>query len=541
MHYCIGDFTLHPLTNKVVIGNEDKPIRQKTLQLLVYLLEHQDAIHSKQQLLDAIWQSAGAQEHVLFQSINEIRAIFKPLEVVKTFPRQGYQWIYPYSKVETVTKTSHEIPTQKKNRYAIFALLTICLAVFSALFLSSWQVDRQQPNDTAGSALNSPIMSRELVVLPVENTVSDKSLAWVRLGGMDIMIKQLQAQNKFAVLDVEDVMMTLARGNSFDLNNVEQQARMIRTNVGEAVTLQTKLLGAPMQYQLHYRLVGRYQQKQNIIYADTVDQLWPQLVTQILHHYQEPQTATDFNEQYADHHLLQAMEHFHRQDFDKAEQYFNVLHDQRPSSVIAMRYLVKLLRFRSAYEQAEELASKALIEAERQGKMREYSRIVFQQGVIASSQLQFEKANKYFEQSRALADKYGDKLYVAFSHTEIARLLAIKGYYSQAEALYLEALKYHESFRCPYGQVANLHALAELQWQVKDKLQTNDYFVEAMAVAKQNNLKVEQVFLLLSLKTHTVTQEDKQQITDTINALIETLPNDNIRKYLTGILENKQV
>ena len=76
MKYQIGDFRLDPQTNIVSGPNGEQAVRPKTLQLLLFFIENSDNIHSKQTLLDEVWASAGAQEHVLFQSINEIRGFF---------------------------------------------------------------------------------------------------------------------------------------------------------------------------------------------------------------------------------------------------------------------------------------------------------------------------------------------------------------------------------------------------------------------------------------------------------------------------------
>lgn len=528
-HYVIGDFKVIPLTNTVETPSGEKSIRPKSLQLLIFLLEQQDAIHSKQTLLDAVWQSAGAQEHVLFQSINEIRAIFKPLDVIKTFPRQGYQWVQPVqSMLIQPSITSNQFKMPKYTMLLGVVFLSLLAAVFG------WQ---QMADNESEVAAHSSTLSRELVVLPVINMIEDKNHAWVRLGAMDIIIKRLQAQRKFAVLDVEDVMMALARGDSFDLQNLDQQARSVRSNVGEAVTLQLKLLGSPMEYQLHYSLVGRYQQKQNIIYGETTDQLWQVLVDEILQHYQEPQSLIDFKQQYLDHQLLQAMEYYHRGQYEQAENYFNVVIDQQPKLVIAQRYLLKLLGYRAAFEQAEQVAQNALELAKKQDDMRELLRITFELGVIASRQQNFAKANTLLQHARELAALHNDKLYLAFAHTELAQIMVKQKNYAQAESLFKQALIYHESFDCPYGQVTNLHSLARLNSVQLRHQAASDYYRKAIELASINELKLEQVHLLLSQLRFSQYDGSAQEIAEKIQALLVDIPNQEIQKQVEEILD----
>lgn len=67
---------------------------------------------------------------------------------------------------------------------------------------------------------------------------------------------------------------------------IEQQSYAIQTLIGEAVVLHSKLLDSPMEYQLHYSLVGCFQIKQGLLFAETVSQLLDKLTSDILVFYQ---------------------------------------------------------------------------------------------------------------------------------------------------------------------------------------------------------------------------------------------------------------
>tara|TARA_B110001454_G_scaffold20346_1_gene19191 strand:+ start:8821 stop:9075 length:255 start_codon:yes stop_codon:yes gene_type:complete len=59
-----------------MLSHTDKPeqtLRHKVAGLLQYLIEHQDRIVSKEELLEALWQHGDYRENSLTQSIRELR------------------------------------------------------------------------------------------------------------------------------------------------------------------------------------------------------------------------------------------------------------------------------------------------------------------------------------------------------------------------------------------------------------------------------------------------------------------------------------
>lgn len=536
MNYQIKDFQLFSTENKLVNQQGEQLIRPKTMQLLLFFIQNPHKTFSKQALLDAVWQSAGAQEHVLFQSINEIRALFKPLDVIQTFPRQGYMWLQEVEKIapSTVNKVN---PQSTKLTSVLFPLLAIIILISFTWFTMNHSqtknttlIEASTKTQTSDNSI-VPLPSRELVVLPVQNLLQDDHQAWIRLGAMDLIIKRLQSQQQLFVLDVEDVLRALSSGDSFDVANIEQQDLVMRSHLGEIVTLHTKLLGSPMEYQLHYSLMGRYQVKQGIVFAETLDILWGKLVEDVMNFYQtsQKQSLVNLTQQMADHSFLQAMELYYRGDYQSAKDYFSVMLKSTPEHLMGQRYLVKTLVALNQYQQAKLLAEKAMGLAKSKNNIKEHSRLLFELGVIASQQKDFQKADLLLNQAKEQAKTSGDDLYTAFAYSQLGGNLENQQQFKKAAAMYETALHYHQSFQCPYGQIHNLDSLGRVALLLNSTHEAEQYFNQALKLASEKGLYYEHIYLLFGQLMRVNSTAEKQQLILKLEQLIGKLKSKEVR------------
>ena len=550
MDYQVESFLIIPNKNLIVCEGIEHSIRPKTLALLLFFIQHKDDITSKQELLDQVWQSAGAKEHVLFQSIKEIRSIFSGLTVIKTHPNVGYQWLVEVAEVApaaATTPATPTIPTKKNNKYTTYGLFAFmaCIALFAVIFLInpniiSGKLPLAKAPELKVSVEKLQKPSREIVVLPIENHIADSSHDWVSLGAMDMMINELTSKQLFAVIPSEDVMMVLARSDSFDITDIEQKSQLVRSQIGEAVTLHSKLLGTPMEYQLHFSLVGRHQIKQGIIFANKIPALLEKLTAQVMQHYQLPyeEARIPIKEQVANHNFLKAMELFHRQDFKSAIHHLATVLETKSNNLEGQRYLLKAHIATSNFSEALIIGERALVMAEKQQNMQEVARITFELGVLASLTAQPDKAHKLLSKSRQLANQYGDKLYTAFSYTELGHLLRDKKQFEQAEFLYQTAFDYHVGFACPYGQITNLTALATLYQQQNMFTQAKKKLEEAIVIADTNTLVFEHSYLLVNKIQLFSKNPEREQWFLQAKSLIETLDNSPIKQQLLMALHD---
>jgi len=67
------------------------PLHDKASQLLTLLLKDSDKVHSKADILEAVWPDTYVSDQVVFQNISHLRALFGS-EAIRTFVKKGYQW-----------------------------------------------------------------------------------------------------------------------------------------------------------------------------------------------------------------------------------------------------------------------------------------------------------------------------------------------------------------------------------------------------------------------------------------------------------------
>ncbi|WP_105170095.1 winged helix-turn-helix domain-containing protein [Pseudoalteromonas sp. T1lg23B] len=94
----------------LILTNNGKvfSLNEKPAKLLALLLTNAEHIHSKDEILEAVWPGREVTNQVVFQSIGHLRALFGD-DAIKTFSRKGYQWQLPLSEV-TDDEVKHEAP-----------------------------------------------------------------------------------------------------------------------------------------------------------------------------------------------------------------------------------------------------------------------------------------------------------------------------------------------------------------------------------------------------------------------------------------------
>jgi len=100
LRYTFADIELNLTAGIIIKAGEKINVRAKTLLVLTYLIHHPKDIVTKKTLIEKIWYDVVVQEQVLVQSIKEIRDMLGS-EVIKTYPRMGYQWTVEFTSITT--------------------------------------------------------------------------------------------------------------------------------------------------------------------------------------------------------------------------------------------------------------------------------------------------------------------------------------------------------------------------------------------------------------------------------------------------------
>lgn len=93
----IAGLEIDPMEGLVRVEGKQQRLRQKTVQVLLYLAEHRERVVSKEELLDRIWGGASVTEDSLVQCVTDIRKALgdsaKEPRWVRTIPKVGYRYI----------------------------------------------------------------------------------------------------------------------------------------------------------------------------------------------------------------------------------------------------------------------------------------------------------------------------------------------------------------------------------------------------------------------------------------------------------------
>src|SRR5574337_1643233 len=95
--YRFGRFTLETGDRRLSADGQEIYLRPKTYETLLYLLERQGHLVTKDELLDAVWADAEVTEDVLTHCVKEVRAALgdevRNPHFLRTLPRLGYEFI----------------------------------------------------------------------------------------------------------------------------------------------------------------------------------------------------------------------------------------------------------------------------------------------------------------------------------------------------------------------------------------------------------------------------------------------------------------
>jgi len=136
--YVFRQFLLEPSEHRLTRNGEEVPLRPKTFEVLVYLVEHYDHRVTKEELLAAIWPDVFVTDKVLRNSIWEIREALKRTGeedgFIKTIPKVGYQFVGDVKEIPAEINGTKPKPLIAIIGAVCFALLAFFLWYFGLLF-----------------------------------------------------------------------------------------------------------------------------------------------------------------------------------------------------------------------------------------------------------------------------------------------------------------------------------------------------------------------------------------------------------------------
>ncbi|MDQ2075910.1 winged helix-turn-helix domain-containing protein [Marinimicrobium sp. ABcell2] len=444
--YHTASAAIHPDRHMVEIGGVQTRVRPKTFQLLLLFLAHPKQTLSKQYLLDTVWDDVSVDEQVLFQSVREIRQLFKDNDLIKTYPRKGYAWMADVHLQEKRKVRS------KLHIWRLASLFVLSLSLFTALIYTYAR--------PTSSGLEGPVL-----VLPVKNRIADNNHNWVPLGGMDHLIALLSVHQTIPVSGTESVLQAM-RHAGLERDYLSADLTRLQAQTGAALVVESELAGYVEDYRLNYRLYFGPSIKRGTVLAATVEQALAELSKIVARQTgQAPAAlATQIDSNFSHELMFRAFEQWDQGEHRAAANLLRSLVDLEPGNLVAHRLLGELWIHLGDTDVAAELLERALHYSQTLTVPNgaETGRLAYWLARASAEQGENEVALDLLHLADTASAEQDDWLYLAYNAQLLGRLKQKGGHHSEAEQAIRAAIRYHQRIRCPLGEAQARLQLAEL-------------------------------------------------------------------------------
>lgn len=262
-------------------------LRSKTAQLLELFLNHPNQVLEREYLLERIWSEVHVGDHVLSETMRELRAELKDNarrpQFIKTIPKRGYQWIYP-NVVKTGDPQLLQAPPQ--NRLGAVAeekaqpfkrkpwLLGMASLLTVGLLVVAFAYQRSVADETATEAtlVDRPqaiTATKRLAIAPFSDGKPDTT--WFDSGLHDLLIVSLSGQS---ALDIPGAANMKAHLKRWHAQGKDWDEVSFANAGGFTDVLQLQLPESPDAGSFSYRLhdgAGNLRQKGALTGANAAD------------------------------------------------------------------------------------------------------------------------------------------------------------------------------------------------------------------------------------------------------------------------------
>lgn len=237
--YRFGNVKVDLSRSCLLLKGEEKHLRQKAFQVLVYLLENRERLVSKDELFAEIWHETAVTDDVLVQCVKEIRRVtgddsHNP-RFIKTVPKAGYRFIGELDAyVEEFTKVEVEIeevfdnqplaqtkPDFFRNYRLLFPIL-LTVILLSAIGLYYFGRSNQAKSEVRLPAIEG---KKTIAVMFFENKSNTKELEWLREGLTDMLISDLSRSEKLTVLS-RPALQNFLENRGFEKVNFDESVEV---------------------------------------------------------------------------------------------------------------------------------------------------------------------------------------------------------------------------------------------------------------------------------------------------------------------------
>lgn len=440
----------NPDTGEVTIGDTTKTLRPKTFQLAQYLASHANDVVSKEAILSAVWPDSVVEDQAVFQSVNEIRKAFVPLDVIQTYPRRGYAWLIdcpppdfePEPSLDDAPNAQYVSKKASPSQWRL-SMAALFIAAIAAVLVAllSWQ------DGSDNKADHNTIAHHALLVLPFDTSHLTAEMRWLRFGAMDAVIQQFNDKSDLTVFQPDDTLDILTRREQ------EQTTPDDLFGVsGASLIVDGKFSGVPGEYTLMYTIFERQNRQHGVLHGKTTGQLLTGLVAELQSRLKlSPSNhSISFEKQFNNTLMFNAMQLMAVGDITSAASFFQSAIVAMPEQPDAYYWLARVRLLEANLNDALESVNRLLSLDNIHRNDTLFSRARY---LKASALLALEDENAYAALNDAFdsARENEDWLYVAYSNAMLGHYFLSIDNAEQAKSHFSSAMTYQQMLNCPLG------------------------------------------------------------------------------------------
>ena len=480
--YRIDAFTVDAIKEQIAIGDAKYRVRPKTFAVLKLLLKSPGQTISKQKFLDEIWSDVCVDEQVLIQSIKELRKLFAPTEVIKTYPRVGYAWI---------AKTTTKHPGYWRNFNPLFALkntklpiaasftATICVAL--AFAVMSFSLPNSNKLDNHKNTFASSI-----IILPVNTTLTGNDRRWVRFGAMSQLSESLKENSSINITQGSELPFEIKEINNFygetELENIQ------RLTYADFI-VESRLGGMPGDYELMYKIHTQQTTYHGVVFSYHQQQAFEQLSERIL---EAEKNLMSLNYDMYSSTLYSSVDDINNGHYQQAYKQLARLYKNNSADPIIAKLIIDLDIKLEMLQQAQiktDNIIKVLSNNSDIDSRRKLGRFKFIQSKILLEQGRYQDSLKSLNSAFEYAQETIDVPNQSRIHELSGAIHISEKNYTKAETAFIKAAQHYEVLQCPYGVALVNLSLANIAYLKKDTEKAIDYATHALSVSVVNDLK----------------------------------------------------
>ncbi len=259
--YRFDNFEVNLSRECLSIDGEERHLRQKAFQVLIYLLARRERLVSKSELFESVWQNTAVTDDVLVQCVKEIRRAIgddtRSPRFIKTVPKSGYRFIGEVEEnsngrfAEEITKLDPGIGEDiqhasaakaRANNYpgllfsspytSRYLIAGSIILVFAAVFYFAWPF----ASKTSEVRLPAADGRKTVAVMFFDNQSKSPDFDWLREGLADMLSAGLSRSDKLTVLGRDRLHALLERNEAVNTNvSIENAADIARQSRAEFV------------------------------------------------------------------------------------------------------------------------------------------------------------------------------------------------------------------------------------------------------------------------------------------------------------------